>query len=222
MTNPNLTVGDSVVVKKGIVDSDSGVDMGGWQGKITEISKDEKGETSICVSWDSITLKNMPRSFLEESEEEGLDWQRYYLCLEDLESAQSRDAEKDVAKVVDEIMKNIGWYSLGEEGKRIQKVIGGIDDECEASDAWKRYLEKKLSFPFEAKVSEPQNRGRLKQRDKVTVLNISGLDNLWGVIAAIKCGSEELDFPLCDLTVLGKKPSNKQIVSDYAVWYANH
>ncbi len=40
MTNLTLTIGDSVVVKKEIVDSDSGIDMSGWQGRITEMIKD--------------------------------------------------------------------------------------------------------------------------------------------------------------------------------------
>jgi hypothetical protein len=222
ITHVNLTVGDSVCVKKGIVNSDSGVNMEGWQGRITEIEEDEKRRTLICVSWDSVTLKNMPRSFLEESEEEGLDWERYYLWVEDVEPAESRDTEKDVARVVDEIMQNIGWYSLGEEGKRIQKVVVGTDDEWKSFKAWKRYMKKNLYFPFEAKISEPQSRGRLKQGEKVTVLNISGLDAVWGVIVAVKQGSERLDFPLCDLKVLGKESLNQQIVSDYAVWYANH
>ena len=222
MSNLNFTIGDSVVVTKGIVDSGSGIDMGGWQGRITEIEKGEKGRTLICVSWDSITLKNMPKSFLKETEEEGSDLQAYYLWVEDVESAQSRDTEEDVARTAHEIMRHVGWYSFGEEGKRIQRVVAGTDDDWTAFKAWRRYMQKELTFPFEAEISEPQSKGRLRQGDKVAVMNISGLDDVWGVIVAIKRGSEKLDFPLCDLKLLGKKSSSKQIVSDYAVWYANH
>ena len=70
-TSINLTIGDLVCVKKGIRDPDTDVNMDGWQGKITEIEKNELGQTLICLSWDSMTLRNMPIFFLEKSEEGG-------------------------------------------------------------------------------------------------------------------------------------------------------
>jgi hypothetical protein len=103
---------------------------------------------------------------------------------------------------------------------RIQEVLTGVEDEREASKAWGRYLEQNLRFPFEAEVSEYQERGRLRQGDRVWVLGISVLDDLYGVIVSGKRGSESIDFPLCDLDVVGDGV-NEQVVSDYAVWFAN-
>jgi hypothetical protein len=217
-----LKKGDSVVIKKGIKDPDSGVDIGGWQGRITE-EKQEEDETIICVAWDSMTLKNMPKPFLEESEVGGLDWRVMYVGIEDVQAAQPRDTQMDVQKAVKEIEGNIGWLGIGEEGKRIQKVLAGadIDDEIGTLDAWDEYLEENLTFPFEAEVSEYQERGPIRAGDKLTVMSITDVDEMYGLIVGVKRGHESYDFPLCDLTVVGNESSNKQIVKDYAVWFAN-
>lgn len=218
--NLNFKVSDSVRVKEGVNDPDSNMDLSGWQGRILEIDENESGQSLILVAWDSDTLKQMPQSYLEHSEIEGMDWQQFYLEVGDVEHAQSRDTQRDIDEMVDEIASRIGWLSLGEEGKRIQKILAGIADEGEAFEVWEKYLEENLRFPFEAEVSEYQERGRMRQGDKITVVKISGVDDLYGVIISGKWGSQKIEFPLCDLTVMGKSV-NKQVVSDYAVWFAN-
>ena len=37
----NLKIGDSVIVKPNVKDPDLGIDIGGWQGRISEINADE-------------------------------------------------------------------------------------------------------------------------------------------------------------------------------------
>ncbi len=216
----NFEVGDCVKVREGVGDPDSDVDISGWQGRVLEIAEDESGRPLIFVAWDSYTLKEMPRSYLEQSEMEGLDWQRFLLLIEDIEQAQSRDTQRDVDDVTDEIYSRIGWYSLGEEGKRIQGVLSGVEDEWEAFKVWERYLAENLRFPFEAVVSEYQHEGALQRGDSIRVQEISLLDDLYGVIVSGKWGRRSIDFPLCDLDVVGEGV-NEQIVSDYALWFAN-
>jgi hypothetical protein len=123
----NFEVGDCVKVREGVGDPDSDVDISGWQGRVLEIAEDESGRPLILVAWDGYTLKEMPRSYLEQSEMEGLDWQRFLLLIEDIEHAQSRDTQRDVDEVVDEIYSRIGWYSLGKRGSVFR----------ESSLAWK-------------------------------------------------------------------------------------
>lgn len=86
--------------------------------------------------------------------------------------------------------------------------------------AWERHLEDNLSFPFEARVIEYQEEGRLRQGDKVKVRQISLVDDLYGVIVSGKWGRESVDFPLCDLGAINNGV-NEQIVSDYRFWFAN-
>jgi calcium binding protein len=207
-------------VREGVGDPDSDVDISGWQGGVLEIAEDESGQPFILVAWDSYTLKEMPRSYLEQSEIEGMDWQRFLLLTEDIKHAQSRDTQRDVDEVTDEIYSRIGWYSLGEEGKRIQGVLSGVEDEWDAFKAWETYLAENLRFPFEAVVSEYQDEGVLQRGDRIRVQEISLLDDLYGVIVSGKWDRRSIDFPLCDLDVVGGGV-NEQIVSDYALWFAN-
>jgi len=218
--NPSVKVGSSIRVKEGIKDPDSDMALSGWQGRILEIEKDESGHPQLLVAWDSQTLRSMPQSYLEQSELEGMDWQQFYLEIDDVEFAPSRDTQKDVNDAVGEITSQIGWCSFGEEGKRIQKVLSDAKSELEEFEAWVRYLGENLRFPFEAEVSEYQEKRRLRQGDRLKVVGITAVDDHYGIIVACRQGSRKVDFPLCDLAVKGNS-ENMQMVSDYAVWFAN-
>ncbi len=64
----NFKVGDVVSVKPDVEDPDLGINIEGWQGRISEIRR----ETNIiAVDWDSVTLKNMANSVIDKCEEEG-------------------------------------------------------------------------------------------------------------------------------------------------------
>ncbi len=58
MKNP-FKIGDSVRFKDGQKDEESGIDIGGWQGRITEVDKKQK---LILIALDSVALKNLPRT----------------------------------------------------------------------------------------------------------------------------------------------------------------
>jgi hypothetical protein len=70
-----LRIGDSVIVKSGVTDPDTGLDISGWQGRIAAIYTE--ATTQVEIHWDSITLKNMPESAIAFCEERGLDWQSW-------------------------------------------------------------------------------------------------------------------------------------------------
>ncbi|CAN5813552.1 hypothetical protein BH20ACT11_BH20ACT11_04010 [soil metagenome] len=220
MSNLDFEVGDSVRVKEGVTDPDSNLDISGWHGRVVEISEDNEGQPLILIVWDSRTLQNMPKWYLEESETAGYDWRQFFLWATDIEPAQRRDTNEDVDRVVEEIEFQIHWLSLGEEGRRIQQVLSGVRGEMEELRAWEGYLKENLTFPFEAEVSEHQEKTPLRQGDRVRVWEISIVDDLYGVIIAGRWEGESIDFPLCDLDVVGNGV-NGQIVSDYGVWFAN-
>ena len=60
MKEEDFKIGDSVFVRKGVIDPDYDIDISGWQGRITRINR------FIEIQWDSITLKNMPLELLLE------------------------------------------------------------------------------------------------------------------------------------------------------------
>ena len=216
-------IGDCVRVKPGIKDPDFGTEFGGWQGRISNIDTSQS-EIPVTIQWDSITLKNMPTAMIEQCEEQGLDWAEMVLGADDLETAGPRDTERDVATIKAQLSKKHGWVSLGEEGKRIQKVLAvtEADDDLDQFGAWEEHLEKNLHYPFEAVITEFQERGPLRGGDKVIVTgNADATDEMYGIIVEVRVGRRKYACPLRDLEITDKKSPNYQMVKDYAIWFAN-
>lgn len=218
----NLKVGDSVVVKPGVKDPDLGGDIGGWQGRITEVSEAEGTPTAI-IAWDSITLTAMPLPMIGHCEREGLDWTTMELDVTDIEPASPRDSKLAASRAIREMEKHTAWLSLDEEGERIQQVLDGIgrNDTWRQLKAWEKHLTQNLTFPFETEISEYQERGPLQSDDLVTVTGISDVDDKYGILVEILVDRRRETFPLCDLEVIDKKSPNYQPVKDYVVWFAN-
>ena len=228
MNNSKISfkIGDSVRVKPDVLDPDTeAFSLEGWQGRILDIRPQEDGPTIIDIEWDSITLREMPASSIEACEEEGLDWTQMGLYPDDVEVTTARDTEQDVKHAQKELKlvlyKSYSW--LGDEGKRIHQILSGVDDgdEMAAMKRWGAYLEEHLKFPFDAEVDEWQERGPLRSGDRVSVKNITLIDDLYGVIVALRLGRRKYDFPLCELAVIDKQSANTQLIQDYRVWFAN-
>ena len=221
MAQTKLKLGDSVVVKPNTDDPDLNINIGGWQGRISEIV--EKDNT-IGIRWDSITLKQMSDEAIAQCEEQGLDWTEIYLHPEEVEVTNSRDEENDVEEVIEVLRGKHCWDFLGEEGKRIRAVLAEADGDSEwaALEAWEEYFGKILSIPFEAQVSFWKGRGPLRPGDKVRVWGIEGSEDLYGILVSVRHGRKKYVLPLCELEVLDKSSPNCQPVADYSVWFANH
>jgi len=213
-------IGDSVRVKPGFLDEEFGTDLSGWQGRVVEI--DNKNQT-ILLAWDSVTLNAMPESFISAVEQNGSGWDEYYLRYGDVEPTKGRDTEADVTEAVERITGKFYWHHLGDEGMEISKILAGtdIDDEFEQMERWAEYLASVLSFPFEAEVTEFQERGPLRSGDVLTVQGIESVEDLYGLIIRVKKGRRTYHFPLCDLTPTDEKSPNYQPVRIYAIWFAN-
>lgn len=115
------------------------------------------------------------------------------------------------------------WSLLGEEGKRIEKILAGVNQEysIEAFERWKEYLEENITFPFEAVVWEGYEKGPLHIGDNVSVKKLSSIVEPYGIMAEVRKGKKKCYRPLCDLKVLDEDSHNYQPVKDYAIWYAN-
>jgi len=207
-------IGDSVKVKEGtLCPDDDSMCIGGWQGRIFEVDE------TIGIRWDSITLKQLPLNYIKQSEKEGLGLTEMYLDTDEVEPASPRDTEVEAERVATELESKLQWLdSDDQEDQRIYKVIADTDD---PEEAWNDYLKKILVFPFEAEVSEPQDRGPLRSGDKVQVDKIDSVDDLYGILVKVSQGRQRLVFPLCDLTATDKKSPNYLPVNDYSVWFSN-
>lgn len=219
-----FAVNDTVRVKDGVLYPDvPNVDISGWQGRITDIDQMNDDPPIAGLAWDSIALRSLPAWLIEESAEQGLGWPEIYLEATDLEHAPARDSEDDAEETLDEL-ENLYRYSfLGEEGRRMNAVLRGVDsdDEMARFKAWARHLQQTLKFPFEAEVVEFQERGRLRTGDILQVLRIEMVDDHYGVIVHCRRRREEIHAPLADLECTNQRSANYDPVKDYAVWFAN-
>lgn len=220
MDKRNWTKGESAVVKPDVTDPDTGRTIGGWQGRVSAIF-DEMG--TLTILWDSHTLESMTLSHIAWCEEEGMSWSEMNLFDHDVEPATARDTEDDVARTIAEIESRSSWLHLGgEQGKRVQEIVNRAQDRGEFAvfRTWHAHLEEHLVFPFAATVVEHQ-RGPVRQGARVKVLDITFLDETYGTIVAVKQKDEVHELPLCDLEVTDADVENRQLVEDYAVWFAN-
>ena len=220
----NVKVGDTVVVKPNVSDPDTGHDLGGWRGRVIEIEPGENDEpTLVTIQWDSLALKSIPHEALAYCEREGLNWAQMRLYAEEVELAQARDNQRDVARAIKEIESRVGWLHLGEEGELVQQVLMSVphDDDWKAMKTWFKHLKRNLVFPFEAEVFEYQERGPIRAGDRLRVLGIMDVDDLYGVLVHVAQKWENFVFPLCDLEVLDRNSPNFAIVYAYAVWFSN-
>ena len=94
-----LDVGDSVVVKSGVVDPDLSIDIAGWQGRIAQV---DYRETAL-IRWDSITLRRMSRQLVVRCENENLDWELMTLNRTDIEKTVARDSDADVSRIANQL-----------------------------------------------------------------------------------------------------------------------
>jgi hypothetical protein len=214
----NFQIQDTVKVKSGTEDPDFGIDISGWQGWISEIDDD-----LVCITWDSITLSSFSDEHIFQCEEDGLDWKRMYLSVNEIVKTSPRDSITNLEKKINEIQSKHHWDYLGELGKRVQTILGHIDfeDEIAAFKAWEQYLDDNLFFPFAAKISEPQTQSPLKQGDKIKVMGLMGNEDLYGVIVKFRSGRKVYYLPLCEIEVFHRNSNNYKIVNDYCVWFAD-
>ncbi len=90
-----------------------------------------------------------------------------------------------------------------------------------AFESWEEHLQQVLRFPFEVEIVEFQERGPLSQGDKVKILEIASVEDMYGIIVTVSHKRGVYQFPLCDLEVMGQASPNYHPVKDYAVWFAN-
>lgn len=217
LSDQKYKIGDSVRFNAGEVDKDSGTDISGWQGRINDIDEDSK---MLGVALDSLTLKQLPEEYVEVSEEEGLDWSEYYIEWDCVQKVEPRDAKVGVKTAKAEIGSRYAWSDLGQQGKEINSILQGAKCEMDQYQAWEAHILETVKFPLEAEVSEHQGWGRaLKIGNRVKILEIDFIDDLYGLIVLLKGGQA---FPLADLKVVPEINSPyAHTIQLYAIWFAN-
>ena len=216
----DLQIRDVVKVRDGFYDSELGVDMSGWHGRVSKLYPEEG---NALIAFDSLTLLALPSSFIELCEEEGYSWSDYGYGLDDLSRTEARDTLSRVLTVLKGLQKRYQFSYLGEEGRELNKIFLSIDPDgtMVPLDVWGTCLQQNLTFPFEAVVDEWQEPGPLRAGDKVRVSQIEVVDERYGLIIKAKRGRHQIHFPLCDLAATDKDSPNFDLIDLYCTWFAN-
>ncbi len=98
--------GDPVVVKRGILAKDFGLDFSGWHGRAMDVQRTEDGETRVRVEWDSLSLRDVPLPVIEQCEREGFDWTGVLLRIREIGRCRARDTVEDVQNEIESIIED--------------------------------------------------------------------------------------------------------------------
>jgi tetratricopeptide (TPR) repeat protein len=220
-TPSGIKIGDTVRVQAGTKDPDYGTDLTGWQGEVTDLDEDEQGNALVLVEWDSQTLEDMPDEEIEKSEEDGLDWSEMYLLEGEVSRARRRDTPQQRQASREKRAAQFPWAYLGEQGRRIQAVLQGVDpdDDLASFQAWDAHLRQHMQLPFTAEVSDPLEVDWLEADDRVKVVAFEALDEEWGVRVRVAKGEQQASLALSDLEFSTGKKINEELLDDYLTWY---
>ncbi len=216
-------LGDAFKVRKGVKDPDfPELDLSGWQGRMVEFNVED---SIVLLEWDSITLKGMEEKYIEMSIDEDLDYFYMSLELSEVEKTKTRDTPELVKEVQDEMMQKYGFTEVIEiRDEVIAEILDGIPDHdiMAKINAWKTYFDKELAFPMDMIVAESQEKGKIKQGDKVQVTSLSEyLDEMCGIFATGECKKQKIEIPFADLEIADEEHKHFQLLRDYRVWFAN-
>lgn len=215
-----LKPGDLVKVKPNIMDPDTGkYNLGGWQGRVTEIYGKAEEEKIVTIQWDSQTLQSMPKKFIQESVEDGYEYEEMNLGESELELTDPRDSVQDRNEIVQAIDAENAWFDLGEQGQRIQQVVDACEDGFEMMDYWFEHLESNLEFPIRVKYVGDSNQS-LHQGAEIILNGLEDADDFYGVIGSGRYDRRSVQVLLCDVQIL-EKDKKSEALDDYIVWFAN-
>ncbi len=221
-----IKIGDNVKVKDGVNDPDDEAhSIAGWQGWVVEVydenlTADNIENLQFMVSWDSVTLKNIPRTRLIELEQDGYDWTMMCLDINDVDIATPRDKMEDAEAVSEALSDDIYWEGMGEEGEQIAQILGDAKTEKAAYKAWETYLNKELIFPFVAEYysyDEPI----IPNESNIKALKMDSIDVNFGISVIVSFKNATHQVALSDLNIKNEKSPNFKALDLYSTWFTN-
>lgn len=220
--NPRYLPGSAVIVvaDRTLGQGFSDINVKGWQGRIEEALTN--GEMLLyIVALDSITLKQLPESYIEYTcEEEYGSFSRYEFEEEDLAPAQPRDSEEEAAAMQRELFHRFFWGNIDEDEQaaRLYRIMLHAPA-AEDIDNWITYFRNEVEFPFPA-VVEGLILQHIEPGTEVEVLGIEGFDEEdgFGLVASIKKGRAILSYPLMELMPADDHDPRSWPLLDYRYW----
>ena len=80
-----FSVGDNVIVKKGVIDPDFAICIEGWTGEIAQIGRDSDSRPSYFIKWDNGTVVTMSPEHITACDRENIVHTCMFLAESDIE-----------------------------------------------------------------------------------------------------------------------------------------
>jgi hypothetical protein len=215
-----LKINDSVKVKPGIKDPDTGkYDMSHWQGRICDIEEQEGYPLLITIAWDSLTLKSMPKSFVEESIRDGYAFEEMNLYVHDVERTEPRDMLHDSDEIVRSLEDLFAWVEIGKQAKRIQAVEDACLNDFDLIHHWFALLAKNLEIPCKV-IYKGGSNASLQPGTEITLNGLLDANDKEGIIGTAIFNRRSVQVRLCEVAPVKNAPQDVEALEDYLVWFA--
>lgn len=213
-------INDSVKVKTGIKDPDTGkYDMSHWQGRVCEIEEVEGYPPVITIAWDSLTLKGMPKSFIEESIRDGYVFEEMNLYVHDVERTEPRDMLHDSDEIVRSLEELFAWVEIGKQAKRIQAVEDACLNDFDLIHHWFTHLYRNMEIPCKV-IYKGGSNPDLRPGMEITINGLLDANDKAGVIGSTMHNRRLVQVRLCEVAP-AEKTHGTEALEDYVVWFAN-
>jgi|GEM_PF-700902 len=214
--NPKFAIGSSVCVIKSIKSPImKKVNMKGWEGRVSSAHIDNRNKNAYNVVFDSITLNEMTKKYLERAIDEIEDFQEHTFIEYQLKAVEPRDTPKDAVATYRTKYHNYNWKYMGEQGAKFKEILLTYPDRSDVEN-WADYVNQKLRFPFDVVTM-----GNLRNPPglKAKLMEISHLDDNFGVMVKLKIPHIGVEaYPLMDLDCAKKKDKRQKTLDLYHQW----
>lgn len=218
VANPKFPINSSVKVKMSLYpDTSQKINLKNWQGRVEDVYIEDYTKVVYVVSFDSITMKAMPKEYILKILEDDEDFQNQVFYENQLTATRPRDTQEEAFSTYRKLFHRYKWLYLDKpQRKRIERIMLQSSEHSD-DENWSIYLSQNLTFPFSA-----SSRGVIEGNylPKVKVLGIVSYDEDYGHLAKIKIkGKRYTDtFPIMDLEPSIKNNKNWEVLDDYFEW----
>lgn len=218
-TLAGFKTGDRVRVRPGIRDNDyPDMPMGGWAGTIAEVHDDGM----YTVRWTEETMTSIHSVFKKRCENDGLDFETYWLGADDLEPDPGGPLHIEQPKKV-----TPRPLSPKDQGDRVRMVLGLTSDDPlpdvdhESLKTYGDHLSKNLALPFLA-----EHGAEYGHPDRIKVLGLGDadgepmIDDNRGILCDARMEGDLVTLPLSKIDEV-RGSQNRRLIDDYRYWFWN-
>lgn len=218
----SIAIGQTVAVREGQLDDETGISLSGWSGRVGAI---DDAEGLLEIEWDSPTLLAIPEAFLRSLIDDGANFWQYYLAPEEVVTIEARDRPEEAEQARIDLANRYYDYAVyGTPPLTYERLPYGSSLEehllPRTPAHWHRRLQAELQLPFAARIAEGAHYGG-------TAVEVVALDDdtgeqleYFGVVAIIEPALDEGEYiPLANLEAAEPTTPNGELLRQYARWF---